>query len=114
MGAPTREGRRSALLRSHRRARASTARVLPPLRLPSARSRTVSPDGSNLRGGSVGRSKYRAGDYRGGHTMHGSWTYAGQWLRLAGALALLSGLLAAVTGAEAAKGSVGVIQATQA
>ena len=46
--------------------------------------------------------------------MHGSWTYRGRWLRLAGALALLSGLLAAMTGAAAAKGSVGVIQATQA
>jgi hypothetical protein len=45
--------------------------------------------------------------------MHGSRIYAGRWLRLAGALALL-GLLAAVTGAGAAKGSVGVIQATQA
>src|SRR5438552_568009 len=46
--------------------------------------------------------------------MHGSWTYRGRWLRLAGALALLSGLLAAMTGAGTAKGSVGVIQATQA
>jgi hypothetical protein len=46
--------------------------------------------------------------------MHRPSTYAGRWLRLAGALALLSGLLAAATGAGVAKGSVGVIQATQA
>jgi hypothetical protein len=49
-----------------------------------------------------------------GTTMHGPSTYAGRRLRLAGFLALLIGLLAAVTGAGAAKGSVGVIQATQA
>jgi len=46
--------------------------------------------------------------------MHRPSTYAGRWLRLAGALGLLSGLLAAATGAGVAKGSVGVIQATQA
>jgi hypothetical protein len=46
--------------------------------------------------------------------MHRPSTYAGRWLRLAGALGLLSGLLAAATGAGVAKGSVGVVQATQA
>ena len=46
--------------------------------------------------------------------MHRPSTYAGRWLRLAGALGLLSGLLAAATGAGVAKASVGVVQATQA
>src|SRR2546430_8517702 len=46
--------------------------------------------------------------------MHRPSTYTGRWLRLAGALALLSGLLAAAAGAGAGKGSVGVIQATPA
>jgi hypothetical protein len=46
--------------------------------------------------------------------MHGPSTYAGRRLGLAGFLALLIGLLAAVTGAGAAKGSVGFIQTAQA
>jgi hypothetical protein len=46
--------------------------------------------------------------------MHRPSTHAGRWFRLVGALALFSGLLAVATGAGAANGSVGVIQATQA
>jgi hypothetical protein len=46
--------------------------------------------------------------------MHGPSTYAGRRLRLAGGLALLIGLLAAVMGAGAAKSSVGFSQTAQA
>jgi len=46
--------------------------------------------------------------------MHGPSTYAGRRLRLVGGLALLIGLLAAVTGAGAAKSSVGFSQTAQA
>jgi hypothetical protein len=46
--------------------------------------------------------------------MHGPSTYSGRRLGLAGGLALLIGLLAAVTGAGAAKSSVGVSQTAQA
>jgi hypothetical protein len=46
--------------------------------------------------------------------MHGPSTYAGRRLRLAGGLAILIGLLAAVAGAGAAKSSVGFSQTAQA